>query len=70
MRCLLTGLIQGYQYVISPWLGRACRFDPTCSHYAIDAIRYHGCFQGLGLAFIRLLKCHPFHAGGFDPVKK
>lgn len=70
MRRILIGLIHGYRYIISPWLGPACRFDPTCSRYAIDAINRHGCVQGLGLAFIRLLKCHPFHTGGFDPVKK
>ncbi|MCS6291772.1 MAG: membrane protein insertion efficiency factor YidD [Nitrospira sp.] len=70
MRRLLVGLIQGYRYVISPWLSPACRFDPTCSQYAMDAIRQRGCLEGLGLTLIRLLKCHPFHAGGFDPVKK
>ena len=70
MRRLLVGLIQGYRYVISPWLGPACRFEPTCSRYAMDAIHQHGCCRGLGLAFVRLLKCHPFHQGGFDPVKK
>jgi putative membrane protein insertion efficiency factor len=70
MRRLLLGLIQGYRYVISPWLGPACRFDPTCSQYAMDAISQRGCLEGLGLTVIRLLKCHPFHVGGFDPVKK
>lgn len=70
MQRLLLGLIQGYRYVISPWLGPACRFHPTCSRYAMDAIRQRGCLEGLALALIRLLKCHPFHAGGFDPVKK
>ena len=70
MRRILMGLIHGYRYVISPWLGPACRFDPTCSQYAIDAINQHGCIQGIGLTLCRLLKCHPFHAGGFDPVKK
>lgn len=70
MRRILVGLIHGYRYIISPWLCPACRFDPTCSRYAIDAINQHGCLRGLGLAVFRLLKCHPFHAGGFDPVKK
>ena len=70
MRRLLVAFIQGYRYVISPWLGPCCRFDPTCSRYAMDAINQYGCLQGLGLTFIRLLKCHPLHAGGFDPVKK
>lgn len=70
MRRLLVGLIQGYQYVISPWLGPACRFDQTCSQYAIDAIRQRGVLPGIGMTVVRLLKCHPFHAGGFDPVKK
>lgn len=70
MRHLLIQLIRGYQYFVSPLLGPACRFEPTCSHYAIEAIRRHGAIYGSGLTFTRLLKCHPFHPGGVDPVKE
>lgn len=70
MRHLLILFIRGYQYLISPLLGPACRFEPTCSHYAAEAIHRHGAFYGTGLTLARLLKCHPFHPGGIDPVKK
>ncbi len=66
--------IRGYQRVISPvlpviTLGRCgCRFHPTCSHYAAEAIRTHGALVGVPLAIIRLVKCTPLHTGGFDPV--
>ncbi|MBK9306736.1 MAG: membrane protein insertion efficiency factor YidD [Nitrospira sp.] len=69
MRRLCLWLIQGYRMVISPFLGPNCRFDPTCSQYASEAITRYGALHGLGLALIRLLKCHPFHPGGEDPVK-
>lgn len=69
MRYLCLGLIQGYRFMISPLLGRACRFEPTCSQYAMDAVNRYGTLYGLGLAVVRLLKCHPFHPGGEDPVK-
>jgi putative membrane protein insertion efficiency factor len=62
-------IIQGYRLLISPLLGRACRFEPTCSQYAIEALNRYGTVQGLGLAAVRLLKCHPFHPGGEDPVR-
>ena len=55
--------------VISPLYGRTCRFEPSCSQYASDAITKYGTLQGLGLAILRLMKCHPFHPGGEDPVK-
>lgn len=58
-----------YQRWISPLLGPACRFDPTCSRYASEAISRYGLLRGVGLACFRLLKCHPFHPGGIDPVK-
>lgn len=70
----LVGLIRVYQHTLSPalpilTLGRCgCRFAPTCSHYAVDAIRTHGASRGLYLAAVRLLKCTPLHPGGFDPV--
>jgi len=69
MRNLLLWIIQGYRLLISPLLGRACRFEPTCSQYAMEAVRRYGTLQGLGLAAVRLMKCHPFHPGGEDPVK-
>jgi putative membrane protein insertion efficiency factor len=58
-----------YQRWISPLLGPACRFEPTCSHYAADAIRSYGFVRGAWKACVRLLKCHPFHPGGDDPVR-
>lgn len=70
MRGLLLGLLAGYQYSISPFLGRACRFEPTCSEYATTAVERFGVMRGLWKAGLRLLKCHPFHAGGFDPVRE
>jgi putative membrane protein insertion efficiency factor len=60
--------IRIYQLLISPLLPKRCRFVPTCSEYAIEAIRRHGVLRGAWLAVRRLLKCHPFHPGGHDPV--
>ena len=61
-------LIKIYQLVISPWLGPKCRYTPTCSHYAIEAIERFGAVKGGWLTTKRLLKCHPLHPGGEDPV--
>lgn len=61
-------LIRGYQLCLSPYLGSNCRFYPTCSQYALQAITVHGCIKGIFLTVVRLLKCHPFHPGGYDPV--
>lgn len=69
MRSLTLSTIRFYQRWISPMLGPACRFEPTCSHYAADAIRHYGLLKGAGMACWRLLKCHPFHPGGEDPVR-
>jgi putative membrane protein insertion efficiency factor len=69
MRQLCLWIIQGYRFMISPLLGPACRFEPTCSRYALDAVNRYGALRGLGLALVRLMKCHPFHPGGEDPVK-
>ncbi|HEX9871992.1 MAG TPA: membrane protein insertion efficiency factor YidD [Candidatus Tectomicrobia bacterium] len=66
---LVCGVIQLYQLVISPVLPPACRFYPSCSTYAIQAITRYGLWRGLGLAGWRLLRCHPFHPGGWDPVE-
>nr|WP_246434796.1 membrane protein insertion efficiency factor YidD [Teredinibacter haidensis] len=57
-----------YRYLISPLLGPRCRFEPTCSSYAIDAIQLHGISRGSWLSLKRLGKCHPWHPGGYDPV--
>ncbi len=65
---VLLGLIGFYRYGISPMLGRNCRFHPTCSEYAMDAIRSHGALRGSWLAFRRISRCHPFNPGGYDPV--
>ena len=68
MKPLLLGLIQLYRKFISPLKPPSCRFYPTCSAYALEAIQVHGAFRGSWLAVRRLLKCHPFHPGGIDPV--
>ena len=69
-RSVLLFLIRSYRLVISPWLPRACRFHPSCSAYAREAIEVHGPWRGGWLAARRLLRCHPFHPGGFDPVPR
>ncbi|MBW8072468.1 MAG: membrane protein insertion efficiency factor YidD [Ferrovum sp.] len=68
MSRFLQFLIRTYQLCLSPFLGRSCRFYPTCSQYAHDAILRHGSMHGIGLAAKRLCKCHPWHPGGYDPV--
>ena len=68
MRTFFIALIRIYQYLLSPLLGNHCRFHPSCSNYAAEAIQIHGPVRGLWLALRRLSKCHPWHAGGFDPV--
>ncbi len=68
MQYLLINLIKFYQYFISPLLGNRCRFYPSCSSYSQEAIQLHGTLKGLYLTLRRILKCHPFHQGGIDPV--
>jgi putative membrane protein insertion efficiency factor len=68
MKRILLGLIAGYRYFLSPLLGPSCRFYPTCSAYAIEAIESHGSLRGSWLALKRISRCHPWHPGGFDPV--
>ncbi|MGA7952880.1 MAG: membrane protein insertion efficiency factor YidD [Gloeobacterales cyanobacterium] len=68
MKFVLQKLIRAYQLVISPFLGQNCRFFPSCSHYALEAIEVHGSLRGTGLAIRRICRCHPFHPGGYDPV--
>jgi hypothetical protein len=65
---LLVGAVRAYQWTIRPILGCNCRFWPSCSEYAIEAVRTHGALRGAGLAGRRLLRCHPWHPGGVDPV--
>ena len=67
-RTLVRALIRGYQLAISPWFGDCCRFHPSCSHYAHDAIGSHGLLKGGLLSARRICRCHPFNAGGYDPV--
>ena len=72
MRILLVSpfiaLIRLYRYAISPLLGNSCRFHPSCSEYAIEALQRHGFMAGIWLAMRRVARCHPWHPGGFDPV--
>lgn len=65
---LLTGLVRGYRLLLSPWLGSACRFEPTCSVYALEALERHGAAAGSYLTLRRLARCQPWCAGGCDPV--
>ena len=66
----LIKLIKIYRFLISPLLGNTCRYFPTCSNYSIEALRTYGLLKGLLLSFKRILSCHPWGQGGFDPVKK
>jgi len=67
---VIAALIRAYQLTVSPLLGRRCRFYPSCSQYMLEAVRKYGPLRGVGLGIARLLKCHPFHPGGYDPVDK
>ena len=69
IKTILVSLIRFYQLCISPMLGKNCRYYPTCSQYAIEAIEKKGIFKGWWLAVKRICRCHPWHAGGYDPVK-
>ncbi len=64
----LIWLVRGYQLVISPFVPPSCRFHPTCSHFAIEALQKHGVLKGGWLAVHRIFRCHPWHPGGHDPV--
>ncbi len=68
MKTVLIALLRFYRYAISPMLGRNCRFHPTCSEYAIEAVQRHGALRGSWLAARRVGRCHPFNPGGYDPV--
>jgi putative membrane protein insertion efficiency factor len=69
MQELVIGLLRLYKRWLSPMLPSACRFHPTCSEYMMQAVEMHGVCRGVWMGTLRLLRCHPFHAGGFDPVK-
>ncbi len=68
MARLLIWLVRVYQLALSPLLGSNCRFTPTCSQYAIEALKAHGAIHGIWLTVRRVLRCHPWHPGGHDPV--
>ena len=68
LRLVLVGIITIYQRLISPLFPPVCRFYPSCSDYAVEALKLHGVGRGLAMAARRLLRCHPWHPGGFDPV--
>jgi uncharacterized protein len=68
MSRLLIALVRLYQITLSPLLGNSCRFEPSCSAYFIEAVQHHGAWTGSRLGLRRLFRCHPFHAGGHDPV--
>ena len=68
IKIFILKLIRFYQVFISPNLGQNCRFYPSCSHYALEALEHHGALRGSWMSIKRLLRCHPFNQGGFDPV--
>ena len=68
IKTLLISLVKGYRLLLSPWLGSACRFEPTCSAYSLQALQMHGAAAGSYLTLARLARCHPWCAGGEDPV--
>lgn len=70
MTTILVVLVKGYQLALSPFFGQQCRFTPTCSQYAIEALQTHGSAKGLWLTLKRVSRCHPWHVGGHDPVPK
>jgi putative membrane protein insertion efficiency factor len=68
IQAVLIGLVKGYRLLLSPWLGSACRFEPTCSLYSLQALQQHGAAAGSYLTLARLARCHPWCSGGHDPV--
>ena len=69
MKALIIAFVKLYQYLVSAVLPASCRFSPSCSDYSIDALKRYGAVKGSYLTIKRILKCHPFHPGGYDPVK-
>lgn len=68
IKTLFLGVIRAYRYVLSPWIGNTCRYWPTCSAYALEAIELHGPLRGSWMMLARLARCHPYASGGVDPV--
>ena len=68
MKFVVISIFKLYQKIISPMTPPSCRFYPTCSHYGVEAVEKHGALKGSYLAIKRILRCHPFHEGGYDPV--
>lgn len=68
MKAVLIALVRAYRLLLSPWWGRQCRFTPTCSEFALEALERRGAWHGTWLAMRRVSRCHPWHAGGYDPV--
>ncbi|MGE5491442.1 MAG: membrane protein insertion efficiency factor YidD [Actinomycetota bacterium] len=68
MKAFLVALLRAYQYAISPLLGRNCRYVPSCSEYAVEAVQKYGAARGGWLGLKRVCRCHPWHPGGYDPV--
>jgi len=68
LKVFLLFIIRIYQLLISPLKDPTCRFYPSCSHYAMQAVEKHGALKGTRMALVRIIKCHPFHPGGYDPV--
>ncbi|HCX32287.1 MAG TPA: membrane protein insertion efficiency factor YidD [Rhodocyclaceae bacterium] len=68
MKSLLLAVVRAYRYAVSPMLGSNCRFFPSCSDYAVEALEKHGAMKGLWLTIRRVARCHPWHPGGHDPV--
>lgn len=64
---LVILIVRVYQLTISPWLGRRCRFEPSCSRYMIEAVQKYGCLHGTAKGVVRICRCHPWHPGGWDP---
>ncbi|MFO0752468.1 MAG: membrane protein insertion efficiency factor YidD [Thermodesulfovibrionales bacterium] len=69
MKIVLIALVKLYRYLLSPLLPSSCRFTPSCSEYSIEALEKYGAVKGCRLALKRIVKCHPFHPGGYDPVR-
>ena len=68
MKRVLIGIVKGYRLILSPWIGSACRFTPTCSAYSLEALERHGAAAGAYLTVARIARCHPWCEGGHDPV--
>lgn len=70
VKWLLIAVVRGYRFFLSPWIGNSCRFHPTCSEYCLECLQQFSAAQALWLTLKRLLRCHPWSAGGVDPIPK